>query len=135
MAKVVIEKELGATPTFTESEVVDILVENKLVKKHVLFLKPSRISGSKTPDIQIDYDVKWEIKSITRDGKYTLEHSLRTGLSQAHNLVIDIRRLSQEVQRKYSQKIEAEYLKRKSWQGAMIVLKGRKTSNILTFKK
>lgn len=73
MSKVVVEKELGSTPTITESEVVDILVQNGIVKKHVLFLKPSRISGSKTPDIQIDYAAKWEIKSITKDSKYTLE--------------------------------------------------------------
>lgn len=135
MSKIVIEKELGATPTIIESEVVDILVQNGIVKEHILFLKPNRIAGSKTPDIQIDYDVKWEIKSITKDGKYTLEHSLRLGLSQSKNLVIDIRKLGGQVQSKYSHRIEMEYRKRKSWLGAIIVLKSHKASGILTLKK
>jgi hypothetical protein len=135
MPKVLIEKELGATPTITESEVVDILVQNGVVKKHVLFLRPNRVAGSKTPDIQIDHAIKWEIKSITKDGKYTLEHSLRLGLSQSKNLVIDIRKLSGQVQLKYSHRIEAEYLKRKSWLGAIIVLRNHKANGILTLKK
>ncbi len=135
MTKVVIEKELGATPTIIESEVVDILVQNGVVREHVLFLKPNRVVGSKTPDIQIDYDVKWEIKSITKDGKYTLEHSLRLGLSQSKNLVIDIRKLGGQVQSKYSHRIEMEYRKRKSWLGAIIVLKSHKANGILTLEK
>jgi hypothetical protein len=135
MSKIVIEKELGATPTIIESEVVDILVLNGVVKEHVLFLKPNRIAGSKTPDIQIDRDMKWEIKSITKDGKYTLEHSLRLGLSQSKNLVIDIRKLGGRVQSKYSHRIDTEYHKRKSWLGAIIVLKGHKANEILTLKK
>ncbi len=135
MAKVLIEKELGATPTITESEVVDILVEQGFVREHVLFLRPSRVRGDKTPDIRIDHHAMWEIKSLTKDGKYTLEHALRAGLAQADNLVVDIRRLSVPVQQKYSQKIEKEYARRKSWQGVVVVLKSHKSSGILTFKK
>lgn len=120
MHKVVIEKELGATPTITESEVVDILVRNNFVEEHVLFLKPSRVAGSKTPDIQIDYGKKWEIKSITKDGKYTLEHALRQGLSQSKYLVVDIRKLNSKIQEKYTEKINKEYRMTTSWLGGRV---------------
>ncbi len=136
MTKVVIEKELGATPTIIESEVVDILVQNGIVREHVLFLKPNRVIGSKTPDIQIDHDVKWEIKSITVDGKYTLAHALRQGLLQSKNLIIDIRRLRPGMQDKYRQKINKEFLMTKSWQSAVIVLKAHKGNvSLLTLEK
>jgi hypothetical protein len=135
MTKVLIEKELGATPTITESEVVDILVQNGVVKEHVLFLKPNRVAGSKTPDIQIDHDIRWEIKSITRDGKYTLQHALRFGLNQSKNLVIDIRKLRKDIQKKYTIKIENEFMRTKSWQGVVIVLKSANTSDTLTLSK
>ena len=135
MNKVLIEKELGATPTITESEVVDTLVEYGFAREHVLFLKPSRTRGAKTPDIEIDHSARWEIKSLTRDGKYTLEHALRAGLAQSENVVIDIRKLSVPVQHKYTQRIEKEYNKRKTWKGAVVILKSQKASGILTFRK
>ena len=135
MSTVLIEKELGATPTIIESEVVDILVEQGLVKKHILFLKPSRVRGDRTPDIQIDYSAKWEIKSLTKDGKYTLEHALRAGLLQSSNLVVDVRKLKVAVQKKYIQKIEKEYAKRKSWVGAVIILRSQRANGVLTLNK
>ena len=135
MSKVLIEKELGATPSVTESEVVDILVEQGFVKKHILFLRPDRTPGAKTPDIQVDGDTKWEIKSVTKDGKYTLEHALRAGLAQSNNIIVDIRKLSAPIQQRYSQKIEQEYSRRKSWCGAVVVLRSQRTSAILTFRK
>lgn len=136
MTKVVIEKELGAIPTANEIEVVDILVANGFVKEHVVFLKPQRNSGTRTPDIQIDFDVKWEIKSIVKDGKYTLEHALRHGFRQSRYLIIDIRRLAPAVQQRYAHKIESEYIKRKAWLGAVIVLQSKKpTDSVLTLSK
>ncbi len=136
ISKVVIEKELGATPTIIESEVVDILVRANFVKQHVLFLAPQRTSGSKTPDIQIDQDVKWEIKTITKDGKYTLEHALRHGLKQSKYLIVDIRKLSIALQERYTEKINREYQMTKSWRGGVIVLKERHGSvSTLTLSK
>lgn len=58
-----IEIELGARPSESEMEVVDILVINNVPKQHVTFLKPSRVKGSKTADLLIDANY-WEIKSI-----------------------------------------------------------------------
>ncbi len=136
MGKVVIEKELGATPTIIESEVVDILVQSKIVEKHVLFLKPNRMAGSKTPDIQIDYGKKWEIKSITKDGKYTLEHALRQGLRQSTYLIIDIRKLNIKVQVKYVEKINKEYQMTKSWLGGVVVVREHRGKvGVLTLSK
>lgn len=136
MSKVVIEKELGALPTLQELEVADILVRNNFVKQHILFLAPHRASGSKTPDIQIDYDVKWEIKTITKDGKYTLDHALRQGLRQSKYLVVDIRKLNIKLQEKYTEKINREYQITKSWRGGVIVLKERRGNvSALTLSK
>ena len=97
--KVVIEKEWGAIPSATEMEVVDILVTNNIAKKRIVFLKPSRTKGAKTPDLQID-DAFWEIKSIEKLGKYTLDHAERAGLKQADNLIFDLRALSEALEKK-----------------------------------
>lgn len=130
--KVLIEKELGARPSELEMEVVDILVINKIPKYHITFLTPSRAKGSKTPDLLID-DAYWEIKSIDRLGKYTLEHALRAGLKQADNLVLDLRKLRVSFEKKASKEIEREYRKRKNWKGLIIVV--RFDGKCLTFSK
>lgn len=119
---ILIEKELGAVPTTSEIEVVDILVVSKIPKKRIKFLKPNRTKGAKTPDIMID-DEYWEIKSIDRLGKYTLDHAERAGLKQADNLIFDLRKLSKPLEKKASQKIEQEYLKRKNWKGLIVIVR------------
>lgn len=121
--KVVIEKEWGAIPSTEEMEVVDILVANKIPKKCVVFLKPSRIKGTTTPDLLIDDALRWEIKSLDKLGKYTLEHTLRAGLKQANNLVIDLRKLNIKLEKKATKEIEQEYRKRKSWRGLIIIVR------------
>lgn len=132
MKKVLIEKELGAMPSIIEMEVVDILVLNKIPKKSVKFLKPNRTKGSKTPDLLID-GVFWEIKSLEKLGKYTLEHTLRAGLKQADNLVVDLRKLTIVLEKKVTITIEKEFLKRKEWRGLVIIV--RPDEKCLTFKK
>lgn len=129
---VLIEKELGARPSESEMEVVDILVINKIPKRHIKFLKPNRTKGSKTPDLLID-DAYWEIKSIDRLGKYTLDHAERAGLKQADNLIFDLRRLTIPLEKKASREIEREYQKRKSWNGLIIIV--RFDGKCLTFRK
>lgn len=129
---ILIEKELGAIPSTAEIEVVDILVIHNVVKKRVTFLKPSRAKGSKTPDLLID-DAYWEIKSLDKLGKYTLEHTLRAGLKQADNLVLDLRNLSIGLEKKARREIEREYRKRKGWRGLIIIV--RFDGECLTFHK
>ena len=132
MNKVTIEKQWGAIPSTAEIEVVDILVANNVAQKRIVFLKPSRSKGAKTPDIQID-DTYWEIKSIEKLGKYTLDHAERAGLKQADNLIFDLRALSLPLEKKATDEIQREYLKRKNWRGLIIVV--RFDGKCLIFKK
>ena len=129
---VLIEKELGAVPSVAEIEVVDILVTNGIPKKHIKFLKPSRTKGSKTPDLLID-DLFWEIKSIEKLGKYTLDHAERAGLKQADNLIMDLRRLNQGLENKAIEKIQKDFRMTKSWRGLIIVV--RFNGECLIFEK
>ena len=127
-----IEIEFGARPSTTEMEVVEILVENQIARDCVKFLKPSRTKGAKTPDLLMD-EVYWEIKSIDKLGKYTLEHALRSGLRQAGNLIIDLRRLNVNLEKKAIKSIEQEFLKRNSWKGLVAIV--RYDKKCLTFNK
>jgi len=122
MKNVLIEKELGATPSIAEMEVVDILVSNKVPKRLVKFLKPNRKKGSKTPDLLMD-DVFWEIKSIERLGKYTLDHAERSGLKQSDSLIFDLRKLTITLEKKATTEIEREFRKRMSWKRLIIIVR------------
>ena len=132
MSKIIIEKELGAIPSASEMEVVDILVIHKIPKSHVKFLKPVRIKGKRTPDLLID-DVPWEIKSIEKLGKYTLDHAERAGLRQADNLIFDLRRLSESLETKVLAKLQTDFDRTKSWRGLVVVV--RFNGDCLIFKK
>jgi len=129
---VLIVKEIGAVPSVAEIEVVDILVLCKIPKKSVKFLKPNRNKGSKTPDLQIDVAF-WEIKSIERLGKYTLDHAERAGLKQADNLIFDLRKLTIALEKKATLEIEREFRKRKDWKGLMVIV--RYDGKCLLFEK
>ena len=133
MNKVLIEKELGAMPSITEMEVADILVINKIPEKSVKFLRPSRKKGTKTPDLLIDNSAYWEIKSLEKLGKYTLERALRVGLMQANNIIVDLRKLTITLEKKATIAIKKEFIKRKNWNGLVIVV--RPDGKCLTFKK
>ena len=130
--KVLIEKELGALPSVSEMEVVDILVINKIPKFSVKFLKPVRVKGQRTPDILIDSE-PWEIKSIEKLGKYTLDHAERAGLKQADNLIFDFRKLREEQENKVIKKIKSDFERTKSWRGLVVIV--RFNGQCLTFHK
>ncbi|NCU29058.1 hypothetical protein EOM60_00405 [Candidatus Saccharibacteria bacterium] len=130
--KVLIEKELGALPSVSEMEVVDILVINKIPKFSVKFLKPVRVKGQRTPDILIDSE-PWEIKSIEKLGKYTLDHAERAGLKQANNLIFDFRKLREEQENKVIKKIKSDFERTKSWRGLVVIV--RFNGQCLTFHK
>ena len=130
--KVLIEKELGAFPSVSEMEVVDILVINKIPKFSVKFLKPVRVKGQRTPDILIDSE-PWEIKSIEKLGKYTLDHAERAGLKQADNLIFDFRKLGEAQENKVIKKIKSDFERTKSWRGLVVIV--RFNGQCLTFHK
>jgi hypothetical protein len=130
--KVLIEKEIGAIPTETEIRAVDILVVNGFVEKHVLFLKPNRRKGARTPDIQIDDDLKWEIKSIEKNGKYTLDHAERAALRQADKLIFDLQKLRGVQIDKVIKRLERDFKMTNKWRKLAIITKDEK---VLTCKK
>lgn len=132
MDKIIIEKEVGAIPTISEMEVVDILVINKIPATSIKFLKPIRAKGQRTPDILID-GVPWEIKSIERLGKYTLDHAERAGLKQADNLIFDFRKLAEPLEGKAIKKIKSDFDRTKSWKGLVVIV--RFNGQCLTFRK
>lgn len=132
MKNVLIEKELGAVPSTAEIEVVDILVLNNIPKERIKFLKPSREKGSKTPDLLID-DLFWEIKSIEKLGKYTIAHALRSGLKQSNNLIIDLRKLGKQLEKKAIVILEKEFNMTKSWCGLIVIVRFEK--KCLLFRK
>lgn len=119
-------------PSVAEMEVVDILVLNKIPRKSIKFLKPNRAKGSKTPDLLID-GIFWEIKSIEKLGKYTLDHAERAGLKQADNLIFDFRRLTIALEKRATLEIEREFRRRRDWRGLIIIV--RYDGRCLLFEK
>lgn len=132
MSKITIELEIGARPSATELEVVEVLIAHGVAKESVKFLKPSRTKGAKTPDILMD-GVLWEIKSLEKLGKYTIEHALRAGLKQANNLIIDLRSLDEPSENKSLKKLKDEFDRVKNWKGLVVIV--RFNGECLTFKK
>lgn len=133
MKRILIEQEFGARPSIAEMEVVDILIVNKIPKKSVKFLKPNRSKGSKTPDLLVDGMMYWEIKSIEKLGKYTLDHAERAGLKQADNLIFDLRKLSIVLEKKALAHIEKNFAITKAWRRAIVIV--RPNGRCLTFEK
>lgn len=129
---IIIELEIGARPSATELGVVEVLIAHGVVTDSVKFLKPNRTKGAKTPDILID-GAPWEIKSIEKLGKYTIEHALRAGLKQANNLIIDLRNLNESSESKSLKKLKNEFDRTKSWKGLVVIV--RFNGECLTFRK
>lgn len=130
--EIILELEIGARPSATELEVAEVLIANGIVKDSVKFLKPNRTKGMKTPDILMD-GVLWEIKSIEKLGKYTLDHAERSGLKQADNLIFDFRKLSESLENKVIKKVKSDFNRTKRWKGLIVIV--RFNGQCLTIKK
>jgi len=63
-----------------------------MIGNDVIFLKPNRRKGSKTPDIRMSNRL-WEIKCPTGKSSRTIENNLRAALSQSANIILDLRRM------------------------------------------
>ena len=59
--------------------------------KDIVFLKPSLIPSTHTPDIIMD-SVEWEIKCPKGGGKHTIETNFRSAIQQSYYLIFDLRR-------------------------------------------
>ena len=130
--EIILELEIGARPSAAELEVVEVLIAHGVAKESIKFLKPSRTKGAKTPDILLD-GVPWEIKSIEKLGKYTLDHAERAGLRQADNLIFDFRKLSEPLENKVIKKVRSDFDRTKSWKGLVVIV--RFNGECLTFRK
>lgn len=60
--------------------------------KTIIFLKPSDIPNTHTPDIIID-GIEWEMKCPLGNSKRTIETNIRQAVKQSHHIIIDLRRI------------------------------------------
>lgn len=58
--------------------------------KDVVFLKPSSIPNTHTPDILMD-GVEWEMKCPQGSGKHTIEENFRKAVKQSKYIIFDLR--------------------------------------------
>ncbi|MDR1016822.1 MAG: hypothetical protein LBL67_05120 [Coriobacteriales bacterium] len=82
----------GAYPAVHEIETAKILAK---FGHHVEFLVPNRTKGVKTPDIIMD-GLAWEIKSPIGKSRSTIQHAIKRAGHQAHNVILDLRRINLE---------------------------------------
>ena len=59
--------------------------------KDIEFIPPSQIAHSRTPDIVME-GLKWEIKNPRKNGKYTLDHAMKSALKQSNYVIFDLRK-------------------------------------------
>ena len=122
-----ITKEIGADLGEDEVRAALFLIDSGF---DVKFLRANRVAGSKTPDVEID-GVKWEIKTPRKNGKYTFEHLIRTGLKQSENLIFDLRRLKASEANAIT-KLLKQFEMTKSWKRLSVITK---TKGLLTYDK
>ena len=72
-------------------EVHEVNVAKRLSKfgHNIVFLKPSKIQGSKTADC-LWCSLVWEIKTITTSRSETVLRALKTATRQSNNIILDI---------------------------------------------
>ncbi|MBR0465234.1 hypothetical protein IJJ02_00355 [Candidatus Saccharibacteria bacterium] len=87
---------------------------------NVVFIKPSSIKGTNSPDFEMDGKI-WETKSPIKYSKRSFEDNLKKAVKQSKNVIFDLRRLS-----KFDEKIYLKELRK--WSG----LRGVKTLIVIT---
>ena len=60
--------------------------------KNVIFLKPSNIQDSNTPDICMD-GLEWEMKSPIGSSRRTIRRNLHKASKQSRNIIFDLSRI------------------------------------------
>lgn len=61
-------------------------------------ITPSPLPGVKTADLVMD-GCEWEVKCPSKDARSTIEHAFRAALKQSKNVIIDLRRLTNDSSR------------------------------------
>lgn len=97
---------------------------------NVKFLKANRTAGSKTPDFLLN-NLRYELKTPRKSGKYTMEHAIRAGLRQSNNLVFDLRRMRAS-EANAVKKLLKQFDLTKKWKRLLVISKDGK---LLTYEK
>ncbi len=99
---------------------------------HTIELIPkSEIDGVHTPDLIMDDDLKWEMKTPSGKSKSTISNQFRHASKQSSNLILDIRRMKRpniQAMREASTQFELSKTIKRLW---LITKEGE----ILDFKK
>ena len=122
-----ITKEAGAELGDDEIKAALFLID---LGFDVKFLRANRVAGSKTPDL-IMGNLRWELKTPRKNGKYTFEHLIRTGLRQSANLIFDLRKLKASEENAIK-KLLKQFNMTRSWKKLNIITKSK---GLLTYDK
>jgi hypothetical protein len=89
--KNIILKQAYAFPDENEMEVAVILVNNG--EKSVLFLERVLAPGANTPDLLLDKQFRWEIKTPDKSNSRALQRNFRAALHQSENVIFYLKNL------------------------------------------
>ena len=98
--------------------------------KDIVFLRPSQIPESRTPDIKMD-GVEWEIKSPLGDGKRTISKNFKKAAAQSRYIIFDLRRCGLPESQSISQ-LKKEFDLRSSMRRLLVI---KKNDELLEFSK
>ncbi len=72
---------------------------------NIRFIPPSNAKGVHTPDIVVNNDLAWEIKSLRTSKESTIKHSFSSAIKQSANIIFDLRALTNAESHKAQQLI------------------------------
>ena len=91
--------------------------------KNIVFLQPSNIRETHTPDIVMD-GLEWEIKCPQGKSKHTIENNIKAAVLQSCNIIIDLRRVGIPEDKCMAQ-IQKQFDVRKSIKRVLVITKGK----------
>ncbi len=89
--------------------------------KNVVFLKPSSIPNTHTPDIIMD-GLEWEMKCPKGCGKRTIQECIRKAAKQSRYIIVDLR-LIKLSEKDCISKLEKEFIARKHIKKLYVITK------------
>ena len=97
--------------------------------KDIELIRPITQRGAKTPDFWMD-GLKWEAKSPTGSGKYTIQDALRRAAKQSTSIVLDLRRININQQR-CIQEVKKQFALSKKIRRIKIIIKRQQTIDLV----
>ena len=98
--------------------------------KNVELIPKSNKKGVHTPDIIMD-GIEWEMKSPKGQGRWLIENTLRTALTQSPYIIIDLDRIKIH-QTKCLQELEKQFMKFRAIKKLKVITK---TKKVIDFEK